>query len=363
MKILLVHAPHEFARQLVQRNLDRDGVQVAVCSKENVFGLKSIEQDRNDEEPQHVPIHSRRKIDWGAIRALRRVIRSYQPDVVHAFLPRSLAQAVLACVGLRRKPRIVSFYGITRIPTWLDPANLITYLSPSVCMHACESNAVKESLVAGGVADARCEVVYNCVASSVVADEQQRRIEIRRELGVPEDSFLVGTVATIRPVKGIDIFMKAAITCSDISNVHFVVAGQLEDPVVAKLAEHPSLQGRLKMLGYVEGADEKMRAFDLFVMPSRREGLCRALLEAMERKICPIVSDAGGMKELVRHEIDGLVVPREDPQSLDAAIRKLYASRTLRDSYATSAHHRVRSICAPRVFSERMLSMYTRICA
>jgi glycosyltransferase involved in cell wall biosynthesis len=101
-----------------------------------------------------------------------------------------------------------------------------------------------------------------------------------------------------------------------------------------------------------------MRAFDVFVMPSRSEGLCRALIEAMTLGICPVVSAAGGMKELVRDQEDGLVVPIEDEESLHQALRRLYQDRNLQKQFAASAMQRVRTLCAPDVMVDKLESIY-----
>ena len=99
----------------------------------------------------------------------------------------------------------------------------------------------------------------------------------------------------------------------------------------------------------------------MFVMPSRREALCRALLEAMSQGVCPIVSDAGGMKEVVRHGRDGLVVPREDAEALAAAIRALYEDRSRLEAYAASAQRRCTEEFCPKKMAERTLKLYHRV--
>jgi len=122
------------------------------------------------------------------------------------------------------------------------------------------------------------------------------------------------------------------------------------------------LQARLKMPGHIHDAQRLMRVFDLFVMPSRREGLCRALLEAMDQAICPIVSDAGGMKEMVRHGKDGIVFPTENVAALRDAITQLHGDRETLAKFGSSAQTRVREICSPHQFAGRLEAMYKRLC-
>ncbi|MEQ1826038.1 MAG: glycosyltransferase family 4 protein, partial [Pirellula sp.] len=150
--------------------------------------------------------------------------------------------------------------------------------------------------------------------------------------------------------------------CADLPQIYFLILGEQKDPLVTQLATDSRLVGRLKMAGHVHDAQRFMKVFDLFVMPSRREGLCRALLEAMDQAVCPVVSDAGGMKEMVRHELDGMVFPTENESLLLAAIRQLYHDRTTLAKYGSSAQERVRAMCSPANFANRLEAMYMRLC-
>jgi glycosyltransferase involved in cell wall biosynthesis len=93
-------------------------------------------------------------------------------------------------------------------------------------------------------------------------------------------------------------------------------------------------------------------------MPSRQEALCVALLEAMSAGLCPLVSDAGGMKEVVRHGTDGLVFPRENPAALAAAMRELYHQREPMKQYAASAQARATSEFTATAVAERLVELY-----
>ena len=348
MRLLIIHGPDELARELQRKTELTSGFKLLVAGRSN-----PLRENVGNAIFQYLPC--RCKFDLASIRQLRSTILRFSPDVVHAFEPRSLAQTVLATMGMRRKPKIVSFYGITRPPSWRDPSNWFTYLSPYVALHACESNAVKTALQEAGVRENRCHVIYNCVS---VPDPTLSREEIRRKLNVPFDAFVVGTVATIRPVKGIDILLRAMMDCAGIPNLYAVMVGNLEDPEVERLRTDERIRDRVRWLGYVPNGSSLMPAMDLFVMPSRKEGLCRALLEAMGQCVCPVVSDAGGMKEIVRDKIDGVVFPSEDHQALASAIQDLRDSPELVVTYGKSAYDRVNTMCSPVVVRERVMRLY-----
>jgi glycosyltransferase involved in cell wall biosynthesis len=360
MRVLAINAPDPLARDLHQRASAVGEMTLMIAGPSNPLAIETLANDDDPRYAQFVNFSSRRKVDLAAIGHLRQIIRDFKPDIVHSFLPRPLSQTVLATIGMRRAPKIVSFYGITRVPTWRDPADWITYLSPKVAMHACESNAVKDALMQGGVRESKCEVIYNCVGP---VTDSLSKIELRAKYEIPKDSLVIGTVATMRPVKGIDLFLEALIQCATIPNWVAVLIGPVLDPKVASLANDPRLSGRIRLLGQTDNAATLMQGMDLFVMPSRKEGLCRALLEAMGQGVCPIVSDAGGMKELVRNGVDGIVFPSENVGSLSNAIRELHAEPARISRYGQSAIQRVESMCDPKVVGDRVFKMYQRLAA
>jgi L-malate glycosyltransferase len=351
MKLFLINAPIGFVGEMSRRGHDLMVVDA------HVEHMKSQYQNPRC---RFEKIWGRRKINLKVIKQMRKAIREFEPDVVHAFLPSSLAQAIVGSAGLKPRPKVVSFRGITRVPTWLDPAEWITYLSPRISMHACESHAVMKAMQQGGVRQERCTVTYNCVTP---ADSPLSREEACERFGLSPDSFVVGTAACIRPVKGIDLLIRAAAECSHLPNIQFLLLGQQKDPHVDELAKDPRLKGRIKFAGHVPDAQRWMKVFDVFVMPSRREGLCRALLEAMDLAVCPVVSDAGGMKEMVRNGLDGIVVPTEDAHAIQNAIVDLYHDRSKLARYGSSAQVRVRDMCSPENFTNRLESMYLQLCA
>jgi len=349
MKLLLVNAFPDLVRSIAHRV---DGVTILASPH------RQSEYEGLPSSCRVIPFVQRAKVDPAAILTLRRIIRDVQPDIVHAFPPRSLAAAVLATITLPRSPRLVSFRGIAHTPSWLAPSDLLTFLCPKVAIHCCESNACADHLVEAGVPKSKCETIYNCVREEPPPFSRQ---QLRERFNIPSDAFVVGTTATIRPVKGTDILLEAAARCVDLPDIYWLLIGPVHDARVEKLVRAPLYGGRLRMTGPLANAGVLANAFDLFVMPSRQEALCKALLEAMSQGACPVVSDAGGMKELVRDGVDGVVVPRENVQALADAIRLLHADRDRVQRYAGSARQRVQEMCSPEVMADRVLRVYARL--
>lgn len=343
MKILLVHAP-----PLLVEELGRRGHDLAVAHSPWHFRELPDGMDRGC----FVPFAGTAKTDPRAIWAMARIIRTHRPDIVHAFTPRTLAHVVLATMWTRLPPAILSFRGITAVPQRTDLASHVTFLSRRVARHACESEAVAAGLVAGGVPRDRCSVVYNCVHRDAIAAVDPA--EVRRRFGIPAGAFLVGSIADVRPVKGIDILLRSVLSSTGPSDAHVLIVGRIRDAAVERLCRDPRWRGRLHLAGHIPGAAGLAAALDVFVMPSRAEGLSRALLEAMSQGTCPVVSDAGGMKELVRHEQEGLVFPREGVRELAAALARLRDDRDLTARLGRDARLRVADMCSPGAMAARI---------
>jgi glycosyltransferase involved in cell wall biosynthesis len=352
MKLMIVDGNVDLIAELAHHR----GIEVSVLA--NRKKLARLEQARADIRPYFY--YARSKVHWPAISLVRQAIREVRPDIIHAFRTYPLSNTLLSTTFLKSPARIVSFRGIMQPPSRWDPGNWISYLHPRVTAHACASDAVRRGMVAGGVDSSRCFVTYECVRPGSW-DRPGR--DALAPWDVPREAFVVGTVATIRPVKGIDILLQAARLCADHKDIYWVLIGPVYDPQVEQLASHPSIASRVRLLGHRPDAPELISGADVFVMPSRMEGLCRALLEAMSQGVCPVVSDAGGCKEIVRPGQDGIVFPSEDVHALAAAIQTLYADRDQVAVYAQSARERIASEFSPQKMSQRSLALYHHVLA
>lgn len=348
MRILLLFAPGGVIQELCEA-----GHEVYACNSNMDF----VDPTQLGDRFQSSWIQAQQKMSPTAIRELRNIVSNFKPDAIQSFTPFGLAWVNLALGWFRfqgkKVPAVVSFRGITKRLSRLDPANWLTFFHPRVRWHACESFAVQASMVQSGFLESRCPVIYNSVS---IGPSVQSRDEIRSSWKVPPERFLFGTIATIRPVKGIDILLQAILQ-NQTENLHWVILGSGKDSVVERLLETPGLRSRVTMLGHVHAASSYLHALDAFVMPSRSEGLCRSLIEAMLQGLPAIVSDAGGMKELVRDGIDGMVVPRERPEELSQAMTQL-AQASDRFSMGASARENAIRLCAPEQVAKRLLSIY-----
>lgn len=305
-----------------------------------------------------LPYELRAKVSVAAARTVRDAVSDWRPDIVQTYGSRPLAHTTLAFTGRRERPPILSYRGVTSVPSRLRPDDWLTYLSPLVDAHACESAASRDGLVSGGVDPAKCFLAYNCLTRPPAVGVGRDAL---REFGLPDDAFVVAMVANFRRVKGGDLLLEAAKLLSDLPKAHFLLLGEVRDRRLERLANDPRIAPRVHLAGFRLNAMDLATAADLFVMPSRAEALCVALLEAMSCGVCPVVSDAGGMKEAVRDGVDGLVVPKGSSEALAWAIRRLHDDPTMRHAMGHSSAERFGEMFSRDVVAERFAKAYPEL--
>jgi glycosyltransferase involved in cell wall biosynthesis len=165
---------------------------------------------------------------------------------------------------------------------------------------------------------------------------------VRAELGVPEDAPVFGTVANFRPQKAHADLVRAALRVREaVPTARLVLVGQgPKEHDVRRQVGELGLQDMVVFAGQRDDAPRVANSFDVFVLPSRYEGLAIALLEAMALGRPPVVTAVGGLSELVQDGTNGLVVPPSDPEALAEAIVTLLLDADLRKRLGEAAHQR-----------------------
>ena len=276
------------------------------------------------------------RLDFISAALVRQRIKEGRVNVIYAPRNSTLAVSLMAAKGL--DVRVAGYRGTTGHLNRWDPASWFTYLNPRVSRIICVSNAVRNYLLSFGLPESRLVTIYKGHNPEWYEAEQPSL----DDLGIPPDAFVVGFTGNIRPVKGIDILIQAVSHIPRDRNVHFLLVGEVRDRRVKALSRDPELNKVLHFTGFRKDATALMRACQAYVMPSiEREGLPRGVVEAMCQSIPPIVTNVGGMPELVEDAVSGLVVPPRKPGALAVAILSLKHDEEFRASLGTAARSRI----------------------
>ena len=148
---------------------------------------------------------------------------------------------------------------------------------------------------------------------------------IRQQFGIPSDAFVVGIVAVFRFQKRLDLWMESMQNAieKDSSIYGIIVGAGILQPEIEQKHKELGLEGKVFFAGLQTEVKPYYEAMNSFMMCSSFEGLPIALLEAMSMECAIITTDAGGIKEVIRNEQDGIVVGVDQWQSLAEKVIEL----------------------------------------
>ncbi len=280
-------------------------------------------------------VRDERNVRWAA--RLRRHLVDHPVDILHAHspYPAGIARLVVRSLPRRHRPRTI----YTLHNTWgsfARPSRMVN--GATIGMDAADLS-VSELAAATLPARirARTEVLVHGIDLDAVR-AQADRAGARRELGLPADAIVFGTVANLRAQKDYPNLLAAARRLLSAGvPVRILAVGQ--GPLEAEIrAEHArlGLEPILEIMGERADAVRVMSACDGFVLASNNEGLPVALMEALALGLPVVATAVGGVPEAIDAR-NGVLVPPRDPSALADAIETLVNSPERRGKLGAGA--------------------------
>jgi glycosyltransferase involved in cell wall biosynthesis len=272
-------------------------------------------------------------VDPSRLYKIRRFVQAKQIAVLHAHNIGPLIYAGVATriIPMRRRPQVVysdhnQLFSMTpsrarRARWYLKLADQIVAVSENL------QRTLTEDLQAPA---GRVRVLYNGVDSLKFAHVD--RYKVRRELGIADDEFVVGSAVVLSQHKGMSYLLDAIpAVLAQAPTTRFVIAG--DGPIRASLEEKARVLGfgdRLIFIGHRTDIPDVVSAFDAYVLPSLTEGLPLSLLEALAAGNPIVCTRVGGNPEIVEDGVNGYLVPPGDSAALTDAILRLGADPEFR---------------------------------
>jgi len=160
------------------------------------------------------------------------------------------------------------------------------------------------------------------------------RKEKRRELGVPEDAFVLLSVGELNKNKNHQIIIRSLATIGD-KEIYYLIAGKgVLEKELEKLAAMLGVEKRVHLLGYRTDVIEICKAADVFCFPSKREGLGLAALEAMCSGLPLLTSDVHGILDYSKNGVTGYLCSPDNIEGFAESITILMSDSRLREKIA-----------------------------
>ena len=165
---------------------------------------------------------------------------------------------------------------------------------------------------------------------------------LRKKLGL-DDSLLVLFIGRLVYRKGADLLIKAwKEVISDNPSCVLVLAGAgIEQNNLESLLRDMGMEKNVLFLGHINNADEYLKAVDIFVFPSRQEGMPTILLDAMACGLPVIASKIGGVVDVLEDGKEGILFEHEDVSGLSAALDRLIRNKKTRDRLGAEARKKI----------------------
>jgi len=224
----------------------------------------------------------------------------------------------------------------------------------------CVSEGARDSFVEAGISADLITVIRNGILVSSVRGDRSR---IRAAVGLDAHDQMVLTVARYTYQKGHDILLDAIPSVlAGAPRARFVWVGT--GPLEAVMREAVCARGldrHVLFLGQRHDVPDLMRGADLFVLPSRFEGLPLAVLEAMAAKLPVVATRVCGTEEAVQDGVTGVLVEPDDPQALAAALSNVLTEPHLATRLGVSGYARVKRAFEASRMAQETLALYREL--
>jgi glycosyltransferase involved in cell wall biosynthesis len=296
--------------------------------------------------------------DLAVARQVLGAVRARRIDVIHAheFYMSAVGAAVSRLTGV---PLVVTVHGKSYYPDRRRRRVLYRLIARQARGVVTVSQDLRRFFSGTvGISEERVQVIYNGIEPR--PGDAGRDPALLEACGVPPDARLVGAVGNLYAVKGHERLIRAlpAIVRQH-PGARLVILGR--GPLRERLEAEARALGvgdRVHLLGYRDDVAQWLGAVDVFASASLSEGLPLSVLEAMAAAKPVVVTDVGGMPEIVRDGETGFVVPVADPAALADRISSLLANPGLAGRLGSAGRRRVGAVFSLDAMVARYRDLY-----
>jgi glycosyltransferase involved in cell wall biosynthesis len=342
------HLPPAKVESIIGVIKDRPGDTPALCVEAAGLGMRT-----------HV-FESHGRLSLRAIGQLRNFIRDHGIDILHTHGYKTDVIGFLA--ARRTRCRTVSTphgwsagAGIkVQLYEWLDRL-AFQFFDAVVPL----SSDLHEGLLRLPGLRSRLHLIRNGVDLTEIDSVVQGAPEL--QAWKSRGDMIAGYIGQLIARKGLDTLLRA-FSKLEIAGKRLCIVGEgPQRPELERLAGQLGVADRVHFFGFRNDRIALMKHLDVFVLPSRLEGIPRCVLEAMASRVPVVATDIPGCRTLVRDGVTGMLFPVGDDRALATRLQALLANEPMRASLADKAYALVRGDYSAETMAEKYTGLYLEL--
>lgn len=320
----------------ISKKLDRSRYQVSVCTLREGGQL---EDELLKDGINVIKLSPLNGIDYLTFWKLYVILRKERPDIIHTHNTQPFVEGGIAAKMAHITAHIHTDHG-RQFPDKRRYMFAEWALSHFVDQIVAVSENLKNDISKyEKINPEKIKVVINGIDEEKFKKKVDKEKKMK-EIGILNSSSpILGFVGRLSPEKGITYLIKAMKPLiKEFPNILLLIAGEgylLKD--LRKESSELDTEHNIRFLGPRSDIHEILGILDIFVLPSLREGLPLVLLEAAAAALPIVVSDVGGVRQVVNDGINGLIVEPQDVNGLYSAIRQLAINNKMRKEFGNKS--------------------------
>ncbi|WP_242923683.1 glycosyltransferase family 4 protein [Pontibacter liquoris] len=292
---------------------------------------------------------------------LKNYVNSHHIQLMHLHTSHAHTLGVLAHV-LGAKAELVLSRRV-EFEIGRNPLSQFKYNYSGIRRILCVSDSVRQQMAASIKDSGKCVTVYSGI--NLEAFEQytrQNATYLRRKYSIPTDHLLIGNVSALDKHKDYYTFLDTVklLKESGVKARYFAIGSGPLEQEIKQYAAVLGLAADVIFTGFVSNVKEILPELDLFLFTTVKEGLGSSVLDAFACSVPVVATEAGGIPEMVKHGITGLLAPIRRPDLLAQQVLQVLQNSTLRNSLTENARQEVLKFSKEHT-AQRTLAVYKEI--
>lgn len=306
-----------------------------------------------------IPLGSmKHPFDWNIHKQVQDIIRDFKPQIMHGGVFEGNSLTALSGTWMRVPVRIMeetsdpqnrSIRANWLLRQFSKMVDKVTAISPNVESYLLDTARIKKSKV---------QLINNGVPFPSMFSQQQRAT-LRTQLGIDQDSIVVGFVGRFfNDHKRMTDLLEAFSLVQEGKPRLLMVGDGRDRNLVEKKMDSLGIADKAHLVGYQSDTAMYYAIMDIFCVPSAREGFGLVAAEAMMHRLPVIATAVGGLKDVLLDGVSGFLVPPHGPATMAERIRELVSNPALRQQMGQAGYQRAVEKFSAERYCQDLESLY-----